>query len=48
MYDGINHFIYDFVFVVREIVEVMILIALQNIISHVGVFPVVKKLHEPC
>ena len=48
MYDGINHFIYDFVFVVRKIVEVMILIALQNIISHVGVFAVVKKLHEPC
>ena len=30
------------VFVVRKIVEVMALIALQNIVLHVGIFPVFK------
>ena len=34
--------------VIRKIVEVMTLIALQNIVSHVGVFPVFKKPYRPC
>ena len=35
------------VFVVRKIVEVMTLIALQNIVSHVGIFPFSKAI-RPC
>ena len=36
------------VFVIWKIVEVMTLIALQNIVTHVGVFPVFKKAYRPC
>ena len=35
------------VFAVRKIVEVMTLIALQNIVSHVGIFPFSKAI-RPC